>query len=131
MLDSRILVNLKRCTGCWTCSLACKVGNGLEDADFRCLVRTLGSGEGIDRPAGTWPDLHESWMPVWLETCTKCPERMKEGEKPYCVHNCPNGALSFGEDVEAGIAQLKSEGFRIWNAAPWDSRKDGIVYASK
>lgn len=131
MADSRILVNLQRCTGCWTCSLACKVGNDLDDKVFWQTVRTLGSGEGIDRPAGTWPDLHMSWMPVWSESCTKCPSRIKEGSLPYCVYNCPNAALTFGEEVDGEVERLRSEGFRVFELPAWEKSKDGIVYASK
>ena len=39
--EKTILVDLQRCIGCWTCSMACKVGNGLEDDDFRITVRNL------------------------------------------------------------------------------------------
>jgi len=107
------------------------VGNALHDEEYNLIVRTLGSGEGIDRPAGTWPDLHESWMPVWFKSCTKCPERLKENEKPYCAYNCPNGALIFGEDVDTALAALREAGFRIWQLPAWEKPKEGIYYASK
>lgn len=131
MADSKIFVDLQRCTGCWTCSMACKVGNDLPDGDFRQTIRTLGSGEGIDRPAGTWPDLHESWIPIWSKACTKCPERIKDGAEPYCVYNCPNGALSFGEQANAKMDEFRAKGFRIWQLPSWENSKDGIFYASK
>ena len=44
MTEKTILFNLQRCTGCWTCSLACKVGNKLPDDEFWLTVRTQGSG---------------------------------------------------------------------------------------
>lgn len=131
MANTKIVCNLQRCTGCWTCSLACKVGNNLPDDAFRLTVRTLGSGEGIDRPAGTWPDLHESWKPEWSASCTKCPERVSANEEPYCVHSCPNGALSFGDAADAALADLRARGFRIWETPAWEGGKSGIVYASK
>lgn len=128
---STILVNLQRCTGCWTCALACKVANGLADDEYREVVRTEGSGEGIDRPAGTWPDLHMSWTPVWKKSCTKCPERIAAGEEPFCVHACPNGALTVGEAAAAEEQKLLEKGFRIFRLPAWEDSKDDIVYASK
>ena len=86
MNEKTILVDLQRCIGCWTCSLACKVGNNLPDEEFWLTVRTQGSGEGIDRPAGTWPNLHMSWIPIWSQSCVKCPSRIAKGDKPYCVN---------------------------------------------
>ena len=131
MADATILANLQRCTGCWTCTMACMVGNNLEDGDFRVTVRTLGSGEGIDRPSGTWPDLRMSWMPIWSGKCTKCAPRVAEGREPYCTYNCPNGALTFGADVPAKIEELREKGFRIFELPEWEYSKNGIVYASK
>ncbi len=131
MSDSTILVNLQRCTGCWTCSLACKVGNRLDDDTFWQTVRTLGSGEGIDRPAGEWPNLSMSWMPVWSRSCIKCPARIADGESPYCVHSCPNGALVFGDDVPSKLEQLRADGFRIFELPPWENSKEGIIYADR
>lgn len=130
--DTRILVNLHRCTGCWTCSMACKVQNDLPDEDFWVTVRTLGSGEGIDRPAGTWPNLHMSWMPVWSQKCVKCAPRLAEGHaEPFCVKCCPNGALTYGEDVDAEVQSLREKGFRISTLPKWENSREGIVYASK
>lgn len=130
--DTRILVNLHRCTGCWTCSMACKVQNELPDEDFWVTVRTLGSGEGIDRPAGTWPDLHMSWMPVWSQKCVKCAPRLAEGHaEPFCVKCCPNGALTYGEDVDAEVQSLRERGFRVSSLPKWENSREGIVYASK
>lgn len=130
--DTRILVNLHRCTGCWTCSMACKVQNELPDEDFWVTVRTLGSGEGIDRPAGTWPDLHMSWMPVWSQKCVKCAPRLAEGHaEPFCVKCCPNGALTYGEAVDAEVQSLRERGFRISTLPKWENSREGIVYASK
>lgn len=130
--DTRILVNLHRCTGCWTCSMACKVQNELPDEDFWVTVRTLGSGEGIDRPSGTWPDLHMSWMPVWSKSCVRCAPRLAEGHaEPFCVKCCPNGALTYGEDVDAEVQSLREKGFRISELPAWENSRAGIVYASK
>lgn len=131
MNEKTILVDLQRCTGCWTCSLACKVGNKLSDEDFWMTVRTQGSGEGIDRPGGTWPDLHMSWIPIWTQSCVKCPSRISKGEKPYCVNSCPNGALSIGDDAVAKREELREKGFRFFELPSWERSKDGILYAEK
>ena len=125
-----ILVNLERCTGCWTCSLACKVGHDLPDEEFWLTVRTLGSGEGIDRPAGIWPDLHMSWIPVWFESCNRCPERLSEDEPPYCVYACPNSALKWGDEVPEAVEELREKGFRIFHQPSWDPVRHDITYAS-
>ena len=126
-----IFVDTLRCTGCWTCALACMTGNGLKDGQFFVTVRTLGSGEGIDRPAGTWPDLHMSWQPVWTAKCVKCAGRLAKGQKPYCVQSCPCGALSIGDAAAAKKEELRERGFRFFEMPPWESTRDGVVYAEK
>lgn len=131
MKDDTIFIDLQRCTGCWTCSLACKVGNKLDDETFWLTVRTLGSGEGIDRPAGEWPNLHMSWIPLWSQSCIKCPSRLANGDKPYCVNCCPNGALSIGKDAEEKKEAARAKGFRIFTLPAWENSKDEIVYATR
>lgn len=131
MNEKTILVDLQRCIGCWTCSLACKVGNRLPDEEFWLTVRTLGSGEGIDRPAGTWPDLHMSWQPVWSQSCIKCPSRLAAGEKPYCVNSCPCDALTIGDAAVAKKEELRDKGFRFFELPAWDKSKEDVIYAEK
>lgn len=131
MDEKTILVDLQRCTGCWTCALACKVGNRLDDKEFWLTVRTEGSGEGIDRPAGAWPNLHMSWMPLWSQRCIKCPDRLASGALPYCVNSCPNGALHIGDAARTKVQELKEKGFRTYTLPAWEQSKEGIVYATK
>ena len=129
--EKTILVDLQRCIGCWTCSLACKVGNNLPDEEFWLTVRTQGSGEGIDRPAGTWPNLHMSWIPIWSQSCVKCPSRIAKGDKPYCVNSCPCGALTIGEAAAAKKEELRDRGFRFFELPAWEKSKDNVLYAEK
>ena len=70
-----------------------------------------------------------SWMPVWSKSCIKCAPRVAQGELPYCVKCCPNGALSFGAEARSRIEQARSAGGRIFELPAWENSKDGIVYA--
>ena len=132
-----ILVNLNRCTGCWTCSMACKVVNNLDDKTWWHTVRTKGSGEGIDRPDGVWPNLSMSWQPVWSKNCILCSKRVSDGDLPYCVFSCPNEALFFGDTDDANsaiskaIADYKAKGYRLFPLPGWEDSKEGIIYAKK
>lgn len=132
-----LLVNLDRCVGCWTCAMACKTGNDLLDDEYRLVVRTLGSGGGIDRPAGVYPDLAMKWMPVYRDTCVSCGSRVAESKDPYCVYSCPMEALVFGDAEDADCAfsseteRLRDAGYRIFKLPAWEESKHNIVYASR
>ena len=97
-MAKKMLIDLQRCVGCWTCSMACKVGNHLDDEDFRIVVRTNGSGAGIDRPQGIYPNLRMTWQPIYQKSCTFCAERIKDGKPQFCVMDCPTKALAFGDE---------------------------------
>jgi Fe-S-cluster-containing dehydrogenase component len=132
-----IIVDLERCVGCWSCAMACKVGNELADDEFRVVVRTLGSGTGIDRPAGVYPDLKMGWQPVYAKSCVYCAPRVAKGEEPFCTYNCPTGALHFGDTEDAASPlveereRLRAKGYKLFQLPDWEGSKGGITYASR
>jgi Fe-S-cluster-containing dehydrogenase component len=136
-MKARILIDLERCVGCWTCAMACKVGNGLADDEYRVTVRTLGSGTGIDRPAGVYPNLNMGWLPVYETSCVLCAPRVAEGQPPYCSHSCPTEAIAFGDadddgsDYTSALKRVRDAGYRIFELPAWENKKSGITYASR
>ena len=101
-MAKKMLIDLQRCVGCWTCAMACKVGHGLDDEDYRVIVRTNGSGAGIDRPQGVYPELRMNWQPIFQKSCTFCAENVAD-----CVMDCPTQALAWGDadDPESPYCQ--------------------------
>lgn len=134
MANNDIVVDLERCVGCWSCAFGCKFGYGLSQDDWFMTVRTLGSGAGIDKPAGKWPKLHMEWMPVWSTRCMKCAGRVNDGELPYCVMSCPTKALSFGDvedkqtDAGAKYNGAIDDGRMTFTLPKYEGCKDGIYY---
>ncbi len=137
MTQPAILINLKRCTGCWTCSFACKYGNRLADDKWWQYVRTIGSGTGIDEPAGVWPNVQMSWMPIHTQDCVMCGGRTGQGLDPFCVFNCPTKAMTYGDldDEESSInkrmSELKEKGYNIFQLPAWERTRPEIFYAKK
>lgn len=70
-----IVVDLDRCTGCYTCTVACKFENELGLGNYRCDVIDVG-------PIGTHPDVKMYWLPIMCQQCENAP----------CVDVCPTGA---------------------------------------
>ncbi len=132
-----LLMNLKRCTGCWACAMGCKTGNDTPEGEWWEFVRTIGGGDGVDDPGGVWPDLHMSWMPTWTQKCTKCAPRIAEGKRPYCVNSCPTHAITLGDpddpdsDFSKEKARLQNMGYRTYKLQNWENTKDWVVYADK
>ena len=136
-MAKKMLIDLERCVGCWSCAMACKVGNDLADDEYRVVVRTLGSGTGIDRPAGVYPKLSMGWQPIYNKSCVFCASRVADGQLPYCAYNCPTSALAFGDDTDPesdyskGLKRAYEAGYRVFDLPAWEDKKSGITYASR
>lgn len=80
-------IDLKRCVGCHTCSVACKMSNNLPKDMLWLKVHTEG-GEAMDTASGTYPNNKMSYLPVNCMHCTNAP----------CEAVCPTGATQKRED---------------------------------
>lgn len=85
-----MLIDTKRCIGCHTCSMACKVENNLPDGVWWNRTLTLG-GEDMDTPKGVYPHLQLGYMTLGCQHC----------ENPPCVNVCQAGATY--KDPATGI----------------------------
>ena len=72
-----MVIDLRRCIGCHSCTIACQVGNKLPVGMFWNLVTTVG-------PTGRYPTLGYYHIP---RPCFHC-------DDPPCVGCCPTGASS-------------------------------------
>ena len=75
-----MVVDLGRCVGCQTCTIACKMENGLPPGT---LWRTV-----LDLESGEFPDVHRQFFPL---TCMHCAD-------PPCRDACPTTATKVRSD---------------------------------
>lgn len=69
-----VAIDLKRCIGCQSCTLACKAENGTPPGVFWTRV--------LEKEEGTYPFAYKVFFPI---RCNHCSE-------PACVPVCPTGA---------------------------------------
>ena len=129
MTKLAIGINLRRCIGCNTCAVACKMQNNVPDGMLWNRVLTEGC-ERFDSAEGTYPNLSRTYLPLAcqhcenpacervperargvMEKCTLCKERTDEGDEPMCVHCCPADARVFGDldDPDSAVSRLRRE----------------------
>lgn len=90
MTQYGIAVDVTRCMGCHTCSLACKLENNLPEGVYWNRVLTEG-GESMDSASGKYGSTHLDYYTMQCQHC----------ENPACVKVCPVGATY--KDSETGI----------------------------
>lgn len=91
-----IVVDTKRCIGCWTCGVACKLENNIPNDVFWNRTLTIG-GDQPNTPAGSYGDCVMSFTPV---QCNHC-------DMPACMASCATGAIY--KDEETGIVMQNLE----------------------
>ena len=89
-------IDTRRCFGCQTCAVACKMCNNLPNGVWYNVVATDG-GAHADSAAGTFPEVTMRYLPA---ACHHC-------DNPACVEKCPTGASS--KDPETGVVTIDSE----------------------
>lgn len=108
-----MVIDLKRCSGCKTCSVVCKVANNIPNNIIWNRVLTEG-GNAPDTAGGTWDNPE---MQHWPVACQHC-------ENPACTKVCPVGAT--WKDEQTGIVRQdydKCIGCRMCMAAcPYNAR---------
>ncbi|MBM4462110.1 MAG: dehydrogenase [Chloroflexi bacterium] len=93
-----LVIDLERCTGCHTCTIACKAENKME-AGSGIRVETVGGGRQ-DVPAGKYPELDMHYLPI---ACMHCAE-------PPCRDACPAEAIYQRSDGLVLIDEQKCNG---------------------
>jgi len=99
-----LVVNLERCTGCFTCEVACKQEHNLPEGERWIRVETLG-------PYEVNGELAMDFVPLATDECDLCKNRVAAGGEPFCVETCPTQAL--GLHNEEQILRLLRTGPRI------------------
>lgn len=112
MTKLAIGVNLRRCIGCNTCALACKMQNNVPDGMLWNRVLTEGC-ERFDSAEGVYPHLTRTYLPLACQHC----------ENPACERVCPTGATCKDDKGRVEIDYDKCIGCRMCMAAcPYNAR---------
>ncbi len=89
MAQMSMLIDLDRCIGCESCTIACKQENDVRLGSFWSKVLKMG-------PYGKFPDLEFYFLPVLCQHC----------KEPQCTLVCPTGASYKRDD---GIVLVDKE----------------------
>jgi len=82
------VIDLKRCIGCDTCVVGCKVEHRIPEGVFRLKVLDSNRNPVYEKPQGSFPALSQHWLPTMCHHCSDAP----------CVEACPTTALWRNED---------------------------------
>jgi len=85
-----LLIDYHYCTNCQTCEVVCKKEHDIPIGKWGIKVMSV----------GPWPAVGDKYqldhIPVPTMLCNLCGERVAEGKKPACVHNCQSQCMEFG-----------------------------------
>lgn len=108
------VINVKRCVGCKTCTVSCKMENTVAAGLARIRVLDDHQAEVFDKPTGTYPNPVRNFVPVPCQHCDNAP----------CVPVCPTGASKKREDGIVYVVKEDCIGCGVCVAAcPYGSRQ--------
>lgn len=100
-----LAIDLRRCSGCQACVVACKAEHGVRLGGFRTWVS--------EKETGVYPDVSRHFLP---QMCNHCDE-------PPCRRVCPTGATYKRDDGIVAIHHDKCIGCRhCMGACPYSAR---------
>ncbi|MCD8316745.1 MAG: 4Fe-4S dicluster domain-containing protein [Eggerthellaceae bacterium] len=106
MTRNVMVMDLRRCIGCQSCTVACRTWNELPLDIIYNPVTT----NGVE---GEFPNVHINWLPLM---CMHC-------QNPPCVPCCPTGASQQDEDGTVWVDYAKCMGCKVCvNACPYGMR---------
>jgi len=113
MTRMAFVIDLKRCIGCDTCAVGCKMENDVPASRHRLKVLDPLNEPALERPTGAYPELKQHWLPTMCHHCDDAP----------CVAVCPTRAL--WKRDEDGIVVLDKDRCigcrRCEEACPYDA----------
>ncbi len=100
-----MVIDLRKCLGCHTCSVACKQENGVPLGSWRSWVKQVEKGH--------YPHVRKSYLPLLCNNC----------ENPICVTVCPVKASYRRQDGIILVDPHRCIGCRYCMAVcPYDAR---------
>ena len=100
-----MLINTKKCVGCYACRLACQAKNHLEPGESFIKFHEL--------ETGTYPNVYNEIVPTQCQHCEDAP----------CAAVCPTGAAYIGADGIVGVDEGRCIGCKYCMAAcPYQAR---------
>lgn len=90
MSQNGLLINYGWCTGCHSCEIACRNAKGIPSGKWGIKLTEVGPWKLNDKK------LEWNHVPVPTSLCDLCCDRVAEGKKPACVHNCLAHCMEYG-----------------------------------
>lgn len=117
MLSYGLLIDYEYCTGCQSCEVVCKETHNFPIGKWGIKVLDEGPWQKDDsNDAGNCFNWNK--IPTPTDLCDLCVDRVNEGRKPSCVHNCLAACMQFGTIEELAVELAKKPKQVLW--APCD-----------